>query len=466
MMRSRFADQWPTMLVAALAGTFGVALLHVTGLLAAAIAADEVTGQSDTVALMLGIVAAVFIVIAVYVSAIVTANTVATVVAGRTRLIALLRLIGSTARAQRAHIAKEGLGIGLAGAVIGVVAGTGLAFLLEEVAVATDVMPATENAYLNPAVILPAVAVVVTTWLASWVGSRRVLRVRPIEAIGNSNESDREELGRRRVRNVSALVLFVLGVGLLVAGVVWGLTEPYGVLVGMAGGIVSFTGIVLGAHVVMPPVLRLVGRALGSTPAARLAAENAVRHPERSSRMTIGLVIGVTLVTTFAVTMESYRAMLLEAQRVQPEVYAGIEEMLNVTIAVFTVLIGFSAVIAAIGMVNTLSLSVMQRTRELGLLRALGFDRAQLRRMIVAESAALTLAATVTGIVLGFGYGWAGAQALLGGAQGEPAFVLPGIPWAMFGGLLLAAGVLTLVASIAPARRAMRVAPVVALAVE
>lgn len=465
-MRSRFADQWPTMLVAALAGTFGVALLHVTGLLAAAIAADEVTGQSDTVALMLGIVAAVFIVIAVYVSAIVTANTVATVVAGRTRLIALLRLIGSTARAQRAHIAKEGLGIGLAGAVIGVVAGTGLAFLLEEVAVATDVMPATEYAYLNPAVILPAVAVVVTTWLASWVGSRRVLRVRPIEAIGNSNESDREELGRRRVRNVSALVLFVLGVGLLVAGVVWGLTEPYGVLVGMAGGIVSFTGIVLGAHVVMPPVLRLVGRALGSTPAARLAAENAVRHPERSSRMTIGLVIGVTLVTTFAVTMESYRAMLLEAQRVQPEVYAGIEEMLNVTIAVFTVLIGFSAVIAAIGMVNTLSLSVMQRTRELGLLRALGFDRAQLRRMIVAESAALTLAATVTGIVLGFGYGWAGAQALLGGAQGEPAFVLPGIPWAMFGGLLLAAGVLTIVASIAPARRAMRVAPVVALAVE
>ncbi|MEV1130582.1 FtsX-like permease family protein [Agromyces sp. NPDC049794] len=465
-MRSRFADQWPTMLVAALAGTFGVALLHVTGLLAAAIAADEVTGQSDTVALMLGIVAAVFIVIAVYVSAIVTANTVATVVAGRTRLIALLRLIGSTARAQRAHIAKEGLGIGLAGAVIGVVAGTGLAFLLEEVAVATDVMPATEYAYLNPAVILPAVAVVVTTWLASWVGSRRVLRVRPIEAIGNSNESDREELGRRRVRNVSALVLFVVGVGLLVAGVVWGLTEPYGVLVGMAGGIVSFTGIVLGAHVVMPPVLRLVGRALGSTPAARLAAENAVRHPERSSRMTIGLVIGVTLVTTFAVTMESYRAMLLEAQRVQPEVYAGIEEMLNVTIAVFTVLIGFSAVIAAIGMVNTLSLSVMQRTRELGLLRALGFDRGQLRRMIVAESAALTLAATVTGIVLGFGYGWAGAQALLGGAQGEPAFVLPGIPWAMFGGLLLAAGVLTLVASIAPARRAMRVAPVVALAVE
>ena len=465
-MRTRLKDQWPTLLVAALAGTFGVALLHVTGLLGAAIAADDVTGDSATVGLMLGLVATVFIVIAVYVSAIVTANTVSTVVAGRTRLIALLRLIGSSARAQRAHIAREGLLVGVVGAAIGVVVGTGAAYALDRVAVANDLMPPTPYDYLNPAVVLPAVAVVITTWLASWVGSRRVLRVRPIQAIGNSHEQDREELGRRRVRNVIALVLFLLGVALLVAGVVWGLTEPYGVLVGMVGGIVSFTGIVLGAHVVMPPVLRFVGRALGSSPAARLAAENAVRHPERSSRMTIGLVIGVTLVTTFAVTMESYRAMILAAQRAQPEVYAGIDEMLNVTVTVFTVLIGFSALIAAIGMVNTLSLSVMQRTRELGLLRALGFERRQLRRMIVAESAALTLAATIAGIVLGFGYGWAGAQALLGGAQGEPAFVVPGIPWVMFGVLLVAAAVLTLVASIAPAWRAMRVAPVVALAVE
>lgn len=465
-MRIRFKDQWPTLLVAALAGTFGVALLHVTGLLAAAIAADDVTGQSDTVALMLGIVATVFIVIAVYVSAIVTANTVATVVAGRTRLIALLRLIGSSARAQRAQIAKEGLLVGIAGAAVGIVTGTGVAFALDEIAVAGDLMPATDYDYLNVAVVLPAVAVVITTWLASWVGSRRVLRVRPIQAIGNANEQDREELGSRRVRNVSAIVLVVLGLGLLAAGVVWGLTEPFGVLVAMVGGILSFTGIILGAHVVMPPVLRLIGRLLGTAPAARLAAENAVRHPERSSRMTIGLVIGVTLVTTFSVTMESYRAMLLEAQRVRPDVYAGINEMLDVTVAIFTVLIGFSALIAAIGMVNTLSLSVLQRTRELGLLRALGFDRRQLRRMIVAESAALTVAATVTGIVLGFGYGWAGAQALLGGAQGDPTFVLPGIPWALFGGLLVAAGVLTLVASIAPARRAMRVSPVVALAVD
>ena len=465
-MRASFTGQWPTLLVAALAGTFGSALLHVTGLLAASIAADPVTGGSSAVAVMLGIVASVFIVIAVYVSSVVTANTVSTVVAGRTRLIALLRLIGSSARSQRAQIAREGLVVGVTGAAIGIVAGTAVAFALERVAVATDLMSESTYAYGNPWVALPAVAVVLTTWLASWVGSRRVLKVRPIQAIGNANEHDREELGSRRGRNVTALVFVAMGTALLVLGVALGLFSPFGVLIGLIGGIISFTGIVLGADVVMPPVLRVVGRAFGGSPAARLAAENAVRHPERSSRMTIGLVIGVTLVTTFSVTMASYREILLAAQRERPEAYAGIDEMLNVTVGVFTVLIGFSALIAAVGMVNTLSLSVMQRTRELGLLRALGFDRRQLRGMIVAESAALTLAATLTGVVLGFGYGWAGAQSLLGSALGTPALVLPGIPWALFGGLLVAAALLTIVASIAPARRAMRVSPVVALAVE
>jgi putative ABC transport system permease protein len=466
MMRSRFRDHVPTLLVATLAAAFGAFLLQVTGLLAAVISADDVTGSSSTVALMLGIVASVFIVIAVYVSAIVTANTVSTVVAGRTRLIALLRLIGSSARAQRAAIAREGLVIGLAGAVTGILVGSGLAFVLEQVAVATGTIPEVAYGYAAASVLLPAIAVVLATWLASWVGSRRVLQVRPIEAIGTANEAARDELVARRGRHGAALAFVVIGALLLALGVIVGLASPLGVLVGLAGGILSFTGVVLAAHVVMPPVLRAVGRMLGSSPAARLAAENAVRNPERSSRTTIGLVIGVTLVTTFSVTMQSYRELLLAAAADRPGMAGAIDETLSVTITIFTVLIAFSALIAAIGMVNTLSLSVLQRTRELGLLRALGFDRRQLRTMIVAESAALTVAATLTGLVLGFGYGWAGAQALLGSIQGEPRLVVPALPWAVFGAILVAAGMLTVAASVAPSRRAMHVSPVVALAVE
>ena len=118
-----------------------------------------------------------------------------------------------------------------------------------------------------------------------------------------------------------------------------------------------------------------------------------MRYPERSSRTTIGLVIGVTLVTMFAVALASYQTSSRGAQAATRSYYAGIDQMLLVTVVVFSVLIGFSALIAAVGMVNNLSLSVLQRTRELGLLRALGFTAGQVRQMMLAESAQLTVAA-------------------------------------------------------------------------
>jgi putative ABC transport system permease protein len=216
----------------------------------------------------------------------------------------------------------------------------------------------------------------------------------------------------------------------------------------------------------MPPALRLVGRMLGSSAAARLAAENAVRYPERSSRTTIGLVIGVTLVTMFAVAVASFQFIVSEAQAAEPELYAGTEQLLLVTVVIFSVLIGFSALIAAVGMVNNLSLSVLQRTRELGLLRALGFTSRQLRGMIRAEAAQLTVASILVGLVLGTFYGWAGAQSLLGGMYGAPGLILPVVPLWLLVTVVVAAAVLTVAASVAPTRRATRIAPVVALAVD
>jgi putative ABC transport system permease protein len=217
---------------------------------------------------------------------------------------------------------------------------------------------------------------------------------------------------------------------------------------------------------IMPPALRLVGRMFAGSATGRLAAENAVRYPERSARTTIGLVIGVTLVTTFGVAMASYAEIIRAAQEAQPEVYQGIEEMLNATVAVFSVLIGFSALIAAVGMANNLSLSVLQRTRELGLLRALGFTARQIRGMILGESAQLTITAVAVGLLLGAFYGWAGAQSLLGSINGSPGLVLPGVPWLLLGVIAVAAALLTWTASLAPSRRATRVSPVAALAVD
>ena len=456
----------PSVLVAALSSAFGVAVLEFFTVLTQIILADSVTGQSDTVVFFLGFLAYVFIVIAIYVGAVVTANTFATIIAGRTRTIALLRLIGSTASAQRRAVAREGLVVGVVGALAGAVIGSLVTSAAVVITVAIGVVPDVGFMFYTPSLFLPIVAVALTTWLASWIGSRRVLVVTPMQATGAATESSREESMASRGRSGAAITLFAVGGGILVLSMMLGLVHPAAVLVGIVGGVLSFTGLVMGAHLVMPPVLRLVGRALGRSAPARLAAENAMRYPERSSRTTIGLVIGVTLVTMFAVAMQSYQNLIAIAQASDPDYYAGIDETLLVTVIIFSVLVGFSALIAAVGMVNNLSLSVMQRTRELGLLRALGFTGRQVRAMIVAESAQLTLASVVVGLALGSFYGWAGAQSLLGSINGSPGIVPPGMPLPFIAGVVVLAALLTVTASVGPSRRATRVAPVAALAVD
>jgi putative ABC transport system permease protein len=463
---SSLKEHGASVLVAALSSAFGVALLLLSVNIAIMLRHDGVTGSSQTVGILLSIVSTVFLVIAIYVGAVVTANSFATIIAGRTRTIALTRLLGSTARAQRGAIAREGLLVGIVGSALGALAGVGITAGLLAVGVATDALPPSPFSYAEPVVLLPIVAVVLTTWLASWVGSRRVLVVSPMEAIGASHERSAEDVARRPARNRTAVVLVSIGTALLLLGVLVGLADPLGVLIGLVGGVFSFTGVVLGAGMIMPRALRLTGRVLGRGPTGRLAAENAVRYPERSTRTTIGVVIGVALVTMFAVALGTYEHLIMLAQQDRPELYAGVETMVMVTNLIISVLVGFSALIAAVGLVNTLSLGVAQRSRELGLLRALGFTAGQLRRMILAEAAQLTVTAVLVGLLLGIGYGWAGAQAMFGSLSEHPALVIPVVPVWLVVAVVVSAALITAVASVAPTRRATRIAPVLALAVE
>jgi putative ABC transport system permease protein len=85
--------------------------------------------------------------------------------------------------------------------------------------------------------------------------------------------------------------------------------------------------------------------------------------------------------------------------------------------------------------------------------------------MILAESAQLVVTAVLTGLVLGTAYGWIGAQSLLGMIPGG-GLLAPALPWPFLAAIALAAAVLALVAALAPTRRATRVSPVEALAVE
>lgn len=457
-----------SILVAALSAAFGGVLVEATAYIGAMLQSDPYIGDSGTLAVVVAILSVLLIGVALYVAAIVTANTFSTVVAGRVREIALMRLIGATARSQRVQVARRGLIVGVIGSVIGVVVGRVVAasgiFLAERLlGTAPEAIP------VPIAIVVPAIGVALTTWAAAWIGSRRVLEVTPLQAIGGSVQRTHEDAAARPARHIGALLLLILGTALLVFGVFVGLVTPLGVVIAFFGGLLSFTGISLSAVVFMPPLLRLVGRMMGRSATARLAAENALRHPERSSRMAIGVVMGVSLVTMFAVAFESVKALLTQAAggRLDPQftiIFDGFA-------AVMMVLVGISAVIAAVGLVNLLTIGVVQRRRELGLLRAIGLSNRQVRQMVLLEGLHVTVTATAAGLVLGVLYGWIAAQSLLGSVRMPPDFegtaglIAPAVPWLPIVVIVVATAVLTLTAAVAPTRLATRVAPVEALAV-
>ncbi|MHA7276274.1 FtsX-like permease family protein [Arthrobacter sp. Hz1] len=135
-------------------------------------------------------------------------------------------------------------------------------------------------------------------------------------------------------------------------------------------------------------------------------------------------------------------------------------EIIDVLLLVVTALLAVAVLIALIGVANTLSLSVLERTRESSLLRALGLTRAQLRGMLAVEAVLVAGVAATFGCLLGVMYGWLGAQSALGSI----APVTPSVPWAQLGGVLAVAVLAALLASVLPARRAARLSPVDGLA--
>ena len=123
------------------------------------------------------------------------------------------------------------------------------------------------------------------------------------------------------------------------------------------------------------------------------------------------------------------------------------------------VLLAFSILIALIGIVNTLALSVIERTRELGLLRAVGMMRRQVRRMIRGEAVVVCLIGAVLGVTVGLGLG----VALIAALHFSSGTILR-IPGGKLAVVVVLAGLCGVLAAIAPARRASRLDVLAAIA--
>jgi putative ABC transport system permease protein len=121
-------------------------------------------------------------------------------------------------------------------------------------------------------------------------------------------------------------------------------------------------------------------------------------------------------------------------------------------LGIVTMLLALAVIIALLGIVNTLALSVFERTRELGLLRAVGMTRRQVRAVVRWESVIVAVLGALLGAVLGLAFG----VALTRGLAGEGLSVID-VPGARLGLYVAAAALAGVLAAIAPARRAAKV---------
>ncbi|MCW2901510.1 MAG: hypothetical protein JWO67_3775 [Streptosporangiaceae bacterium] len=243
----------------------------------------------------------VFGFIAVFVGAFIIFNTFSMLVAQRTRELALLRAIGASRRQVTRAVLGEALGVGLIGSTMGLVAGAGLAMALQALAGGGSGSSAGLTFTLTPVIWSYAVGIAVTL-VAAYLPARRAAKIPPVAAMRDDVALPQRSL---RIRIVTGSVLTGIGAVALVLGLAGVGGRPL-ILLGAGAGMV-FLGVAMLAPAISRPVIRLLGWAyprLFGTP-GRLARENALRNPRRTTATASALMIGLALVSAINVVSSS-----------------------------------------------------------------------------------------------------------------------------------------------------------------
>ncbi|GAA2220839.1 ABC transporter permease [Streptomyces amakusaensis] len=149
---------------------------------------------------------------------------------------------------------------------------------------------------------------------------------------------------------------------------------------------------------------------------------------------------------------------IMDKQELRNSFGGMINQMLNIMYG----LLGMALIIAVLGVVNTLAMSVFERQQEIGMLRAIGLDRARVKRMIRLEAVVISVFGALIGIGLGTFLGWAIGETL---KSSIPDYALV-IPWARIGLFLLLAAAVGVLAAMWPARSAARLNMLTAIKTE
>jgi putative ABC transport system permease protein len=242
-----------------------------------------------------------FAAVALFVGALVIANTFSILVAQRARQLALLRCVGATRGQVFRTVLGEALLMGVVGGVVGVLGGGIFAFVLVQIGKAAN-LGLNDFAITPIAILVPLGIAIAITLFTALRPALRATRVSPLAAL---QPMLTPATGRRASLPVliAGAVLTVAGIAGLLYGAIkpgWtnGTNTTY-ILIGIAGGVVGITGILMLGTLIVPALARLVGvvpSRLGGVP-GRLAAENSRRNPARATATASALLIGITLIT-------------------------------------------------------------------------------------------------------------------------------------------------------------------------
>ncbi|HVM16261.1 MAG TPA: ABC transporter permease [Gaiellaceae bacterium] len=252
--------------------------------------------------------------IALFVGAFVIFNTFTITVAQRAREFATLRTLGASRRQVLGSIAVETLVVGAVASVVGILAGLGLARLLDAVFTAFEIdLPRTAQVLAPRTIVVSLLIGIGVTVLAGLVPGFRATRVPPILAVREGATlppSRLAPLAPWLAAAVSAVALVLLGLGLF--------AEDLGtrdrLLTLAAGAAALFVGVALVSARLVRPLAATVGRGterLGGI-AGRIARENAARNPGRTAMTAAALMIGLALVTFVAVLGAGLRGSVVE----------------------------------------------------------------------------------------------------------------------------------------------------------
>jgi putative ABC transport system permease protein len=242
--------------------------------------------------------------IALFVGAFVIFNTFSIVVAQRLRELALLRAVGASRGQVLAEVLGESAVIGLIASAAGVAAGVGLAAAVKAALAGFGIdLPASGLVVSARTVLIGLAAGTLVTVVSAIAPARRAATIAPVTALQNVAAEPRQVSAGRTARRAALAVvgMLILGTGL------FGHTGNSASLVGI-GAAAVFIGVAALGPYIAQPVCRAIGVPLASSgTTGKLARENAVRNPARTSSTAAALMIGVALVSMFTVMAASIK---------------------------------------------------------------------------------------------------------------------------------------------------------------